>query len=60
MKHGTKPTVRQSVFLEENGYAPDKWFVVKDTPTELWIVARDGEQSLVKINKIGGKRFELF
>jgi hypothetical protein len=55
MKHGKKPNVRQSIFLQENGYNPHEWFVVKDTPTELWIVARNADQSVITLFKDGSK-----
>ena len=40
MKNGKKPTLAQKKFLQENGLAPEKWLVVKDTPEEMEVVSR--------------------
>ncbi len=40
MKNGKKPTLAQKKFLQENGLAPKKWLVVKDTPGEMEVVSR--------------------
>lgn len=55
MKHGKKPSVRQAVFLQENGYNPHEWLVVKDTSTEIWIVARNADDSVIALFKDGSK-----
>lgn len=55
MKHGKKPNVRQSIFLEKNGYNPFEWLVVKDTATEMWIVARNVDQYVITLLKDGSK-----
>ena len=51
MKHGKKPTHRQGLLMEENGFNPREYFVVKDTSTETWIVAREGDQSVITLFK---------
>lgn len=40
MKNGKKPTLAQKKFLQENGFASEKWLIVKDTPDEMEIVSR--------------------
>ena len=40
MKHGKKPTVRQSLFIQDSGFNPREWLVVKDTSKEMWIVQK--------------------
>lgn len=40
MKNGKKPTLTQKKFLQENGLAPEKWLVVKNTPGEMEVVSR--------------------
>lgn len=32
MKNGKKPTVKQCVLLRKNGFVPERWLVIKDTP----------------------------
>ena len=51
MKHAKKASVRQSKFIQQNGFDPGDWMVVKDTSTEMWIVARKSESLVVKIPK---------
>ena len=53
MKHGKKPTVRQSIFMQQNGFNPYDWFVVKDTSTEMWMVARNEKCRVVTLFKTG-------
>ena len=55
MKHGKKPTVRQAVFLKEKGYTPHEWFVVKDTPAEMFITARNEDETVIALFKYGSK-----
>lgn len=55
MKHGQKPSVRQSIFIEEKGFNPYEYWVIKDTPTELWIVSRGEGQSVITLQK-GAKK----
>lgn len=40
MKNGKKPTLAQKRLLQENGLAPEKWLIVKDTPVEMVIISR--------------------
>lgn len=40
MKHGKKPTVKQSEFLRGKRLNPSDWLIVKDTPDEIHIVHR--------------------
>lgn len=40
MKNGKKPTLAQKKLLQENGLAPEKWLIVKDTPGEMEVVSR--------------------
>ena len=53
MKHGKKPSVRQGIFLEENGFAPHEWLVVKDTTTEMWIVSKSNSDHVITVEKEG-------
>lgn len=40
MKHGKNPTLAQKKFMKMNHLDPERWLVVKDTPTELIVIAR--------------------
>ena len=51
MKHPKKPTVRQSVFIEENGFDFREWMVVKDTSSEMWIVRKDDPKFVLTLKK---------
>jgi hypothetical protein len=51
MKHGKKPNVRQSIFIEEKGFNPYEYWVIKDTPTEMWIVARNADHFVITLYK---------
>ena len=51
MKHPKKPTVRQSVFIEENGFDFREWMVVKDTSSEMWIVKKDDPKFVLALKK---------
>ena len=51
MKQGRKPTVKQSIFIEENGLDPKEWFVTKDTPTFLQLVSRKDGRATKTIHK---------
>ncbi len=52
MKKGKKPSVRQSIFIQENSCLnPQEWFVAKDTPTEMLLVSRNDGQATVKLFK---------
>ncbi len=51
MKHGKKPNVRQSVFIEEHGLNPMDWFVVKDNAFEMLLVHRHSDQTTRRIAK---------
>ena len=51
MKHPKKPTVRQSLFIEENGFDFREWMVVKDTSTEMWIVRKDDHSFALTLKK---------
>lgn len=54
MKHGKKPTVRQSKLIEKHGFSPFDWLVTKDTSTELWLVARSGGGLVITLEKRKG------
>ena len=51
MKHGRKPTVRQSIFIEEHGLNPMDWLVVKDNATEMLLVHRYSDKTTRRIAK---------
>ena len=55
MKHGKKPTVRQSQLIKSMRLNPANWLVVKDTPEELVIVHRHSDRTVRTIPK-GGER----
>ena len=50
MKNGKRPTKRQAIFMQKNGYNPFDWLVVKDTSTEMWIVAKEN-RLVISISK---------
>ncbi len=52
MKNGKKPTLAQKKFLQENGLAPEKWMVVKDTPEEMEVVSRIALQRKIGKTKV--------
>lgn len=41
VKHGKKPTVKQSKILEQNGYIAADWLIIKSMVTRLEIVNRN-------------------
>lgn len=51
MKNGKRPTKRQAIFMQKNGYNPFDWYVVKDTSMEMWIVARKAGHFVVMLPK---------
>ena len=51
MKHGKKPTKRQSIFIKEHGLNPENWLVTKDTPDELHLVHRWSDRTTRIIHK---------
>lgn len=51
MKHGKKPCVRQCKMIQKAGFDPAEYLVVKDTPAEMEIVARNGDTSIITIHK---------
>ena len=51
MKHGKKPTVRQSLFIQDSGFNPREWLVVKDTSKEMWIVQKSSGTLLITLTK---------
>lgn len=51
MKHGKKPTIRQSLFIQDSGFDPSEWLVVKDTSKEMWILQRHGGTRLITLLK---------
>lgn len=40
MKNGKKPTVKQYVLLRKNGFVPERWLVIKDTPESMEVISR--------------------
>ena len=42
---------RQGLLMEENGFNHREYFVVKDNSTETWIVAQEGDQSVITLFK---------
>lgn len=40
MKHGKKPTVRQSEIIKASGLEPDAWLIERETQKEMVIVHR--------------------
>ena len=51
MKHGKKPSVRQSTLMERWGLDHRDWLVVKDTPTEMVVVHRYSNSTTRTIGK---------
>ena len=51
MKHGKKPTIRQSLFIHDSGFDPSEWLVVKDTSKEMWLVQKQGGTLLITLSK---------
>lgn len=51
MKHGKKPTVHQAIFIEENGFNPNGWLVVKNTTKEMHIIQKSGSGLVVILHK---------
>ena len=43
MKHGKKPNREQRKFIEKHGYNSSDVLVIKDTPDEMLLVNRGGE-----------------
>ncbi len=39
MKHGKVPTRKQKTFIQESGFVPENWLVVKEFPRSLEIVS---------------------
>ena len=53
MKHGIKPSREQRKFIEKCGYNSSDYLVIKDTPNEMQIVARNGDSSVFTLHKDG-------
>jgi len=51
MKNGKNPTLAQKKLIDQNGYAPGHWLVVKDTPQEMVIVSRKALKKRLKLTK---------
>lgn len=51
MKHGMKPSREQRKFIEKCGYNSTEYLIVKDTSTEMWIIARNGDNEIVRLKK---------
>lgn len=49
MKHGRKPTKKQSIFIKENGLNPDDWLITKDTPEQMELVHKCKSSGATKI-----------
>ena len=53
MKHGIKPSREQRKFIEKCGYNSSDYLVIKDTPNEMWIRDRNGDNSVFILHKDG-------
>lgn len=53
MKHGKKPTKKQSIFIRSKRLNPANWLVVMDTPGELVLVHRYSDSNIRRIRKPG-------
>ena len=51
MKNGKKPTREQRKLMEKWHLDAHDWFVVKDTPTEMWVVHRHSDKTMRTIPK---------
>ena len=51
MKHGVKPTVAQRKLMQKWKLDSSMWLVVKDTPTEMYLVHRHFENTKKIIRK---------
>jgi hypothetical protein len=51
MKNGKKPTYAQRKLIQENGFDSHDYLVVKDTSTEMQIVHRDADDSIITLPK---------
>lgn len=51
MKNGKKPTVAQRKYIQSKGLNAENWLIVKDTPTEMWLVHRHSDTTVRKIYK---------
>ena len=51
MKHGKKPTKKQCIFIRSKRLNPENWLVVKDTPSEMWLVHRHFDTNTRRIRK---------
>ena len=51
MKHGKKPTVAQMKLMVKWKLDPMMWFVVKDTPTEMYLIHRHFDNTKKSIPK---------
>ena len=51
MKHGQKPTKKQSIFIKDHGLNPENWLVVKDTPERMELVHRYSDRTTKTIHK---------
>jgi hypothetical protein len=45
-KNGKRPTVRQQEAMKRAGLNPHDWFVSKNLANELYLVKRDGKESM--------------
>lgn len=45
MKHGCRPTKKQSIFIKKYGLNPENWLVVKDTPDRMELVHRHSDKT---------------
>lgn len=51
MRQGKKPTAEQRKLIEDKGYFPREWLVVKDTPFEMTLKRRSGPIETVVLRK---------
>lgn len=51
MKHGRKPTKKQSIFIKKNGLNPENWLIAKDTPEMMLLVHRNFDNRTKTIHK---------
>ena len=51
MKHLSKPTRSQRIFIKSKRLNPDNWMVERDTPTELVLVHKHFDNKIRTIPK---------
>ena len=49
IKHGKRPSKKQSIFIKQNGLNPDDWLITKDTPEQMELVHKCKSSGATKI-----------